>query len=121
MPPWWSSRASNPSRSEVMESQFRRPYEELLKNARPDLYRRLQGTGDLSSHLDEVARVADQEFDSICAQLRDYGPEPTSRLGKANHAWMLESQAFEMVMDTLPIRDDDLVPDIYPSDGPEAA
>jgi hypothetical protein len=71
--------------------------------------------------LDEVCRVADQESDSICAGLRDYGPEPTSKLGKANHVWMVESQAREMVMDTLLIQDRALVPDLDRNDDPETS
>ena len=105
----------------MIPSQFRHPYEESLKSARPNLYRQLQESGELSRHLDEVTQAADQEFESICARLRDFGPEPTSNLGKANYAWMVRSQAWEMVMDLLRIRGDDRVADIDRNDDPERA
>jgi len=90
-----------------MSSPFRQPYEESLKNARPNRYLQLLETGELSSHLDDVCRVADQEFDSILAGLKDETAKPMSSLGKANHLWMLETQAHEMVMDGILIRDDE--------------
>ena len=96
-----------------MSSPFRQPYEESLKNARPNRYLQLLETGELSSHLDEVCRVADQEFDSIFARLKEETAKPTSSLGKANYLWMLETQAHEMVMDEILIRDDDLVLDFH--------
>ena len=63
-----------------MSSPFRQPYEESLKNARPNRYLQLLETGELSSHLDEVCRVADQEFDSIFARLKEETAKPTSSL-----------------------------------------
>jgi len=104
-----------------MSSPFRQPYEESLKNARPNRYLQLLETGELSSHLDEVCRVADQEFDSISARLKEETATPISSLGKANYLWMLETQARDMVMDEILIRDDDLVLDFHRNDGPEAA
>ena len=104
-----------------MSSPFRQPYEESLKNARLNRYLQLLETGELSSHLDEVCRVADQEFDSIFARLKEETATPISSLGKANYLWMLETQARDMVMDEILIRDDDLVLDFHRNDGPEAA
>jgi hypothetical protein len=103
-----------------MSSPFRQPYEESLENARPNRYLQLLETGELSSHLDEVCRVADQEFDSIFALLTEETAKPVSSLGKANYLWMLATQAREMVMDELLRRDNDLVPDLDRNDGPEA-
>ena len=103
-----------------MSSPFRQPYEESLKNARPNRYLQLLETGELSSHLDEVCRLADQEFDAIFARLKEETAKPTSSLGKANYLWMLATQAREMVMDEILIGDNDLVPNSYRNDGPEA-
>jgi hypothetical protein len=96
-----------------MSSPFRQPYEESLKTARPNRYLQLLETGELSSHLDEVCRVADQEFDAIFARLTEETAEPLSSLGKANYLWMLGAQAREMVMDELLSGVNDLVPDFY--------
>ena len=105
-----------------MSSPFRQPYEESLKNARPNRYLQLLETGELSSHLDEVCRVADQEFDAIFARLTEETAKPLSSLGKANYLWMLATQAREMVMDEILIRDDDpVVADFHRNDGSEAA
>jgi hypothetical protein len=104
-----------------MSSPFREPYEASLKKSRPNVYRELLETGALSSHLDEVCRAADQEFDSIFVRLKEETARPMSSLGKANYLWMLGAQARDMVMDEILIRDDDLVPDSYRNDGPKAA
>ena len=104
-----------------MSSPFRQPYEESLKNARPNRYLQLLETGELSSHLDEVCQEADEKFDLTFARLKEETATPISSLGKANYLWMLETQARDMVMDEILIRDDDLVLDFHRNDGPEAA
>ena len=103
-----------------MSSRFRQPYEESLRNARPNRYSQLLETGELSSHLDEVCQAADEKFDLTFARLKEETATPMSSLGKANYLWMLATQAREMVMDEILVRDNDLVPDFYRNDGPEA-
>ena len=103
-----------------MSSPFREPYEDSLKNARPTRYLQLLETGVLSSHLDEVCQEADEKFDLTFARLKEETATPISSLGKANYLWMLATQAREMVMDEILVRDNDLVPDFYRNDGPEA-
>jgi len=104
-----------------MSSPFRQPYEESLKNARPNRYLQLLETGELSSHLDEVCQAADEKFDLTFARLKEETATPMSSLGKANHLWMLGAQALEMVMDDILIRDDDPVADFHRNNGSEAA
>jgi len=102
-----------------MPSLFRQRYEESLRDGKPTLYRWLLENGELSSHLDEVSQAAEKEFDAIFAALQ-FKSEPTSYLEKAQHLETLASQAREMVMDEILVRDNDLVPDFYRNDGPEA-
>ena len=102
---------------EVLESPFRTLYEVQLRYERPNLYRQLQETGELSRHLHDVCRIADQEFDVIFARLVEENPEPIASLGKGNHLWMLASQAQEMVLDSIPIGDDEAVSDFRRNDG----
>ena len=97
-----------------MPSLFRQRYEESLRDGKPTLYRWLLENGELSSHLDEVSQAAEKEFDAIFAALR-FKSEPTSYLEKAQHLETLASQAREMVMDALLIRDDHPIPDGYPN------
>ena len=104
-----------------MSSPFRQPYEESLRNARPNRYLQLLETGELSSHLDEVCQAADEKFDLTFARLKEETATPMSSLGKANHLWMLGAQALEMVMDDILIRDDDPVADFHRNNGSEAA
>ena len=103
-----------------MSSPFREAYEDSLKNARPTRYLQLLETGVLSSHLDEVCQEADEKFDLTFARLKEETATPISSLGKANYLWMLATQAREMVMDEILVRDNDLVPDFYRNVGPEA-
>jgi len=103
-----------------MSSPFREAYEQSLKNARPTRYLQLLETGVLSSHLDGVCQEADEKFDLTFARLKEETATPISSLGKANYLWMLATQAREMVMDEILVRDNDLVPDFYRNDGPEA-
>jgi len=103
-----------------MSSPFREAYEQSLKNATPTRYLQLLETGVLSSHLDEVCQEADEKFDLTFARLKEETATPISSLGKANYLWMLATQAREMVMDEILVRDNDLVPDFYRNDGPEA-
>ena len=105
-----------------MSSPFRQPYEESLRNARPNRYLQLLETGELSSHLDEVCQAADEKFDLTFARLKEETATPMSSLGKANYLWMLGAQALEMVMDEILNRDDDpVVADFHRNDGSEAA
>jgi len=97
-----------------MPSLFRQRYEESLRDGKPTLYRWLLENGELSSHLDEVSQAAEKEFDAIFAALQ-FKSEPTSYLEKAQHLETLASQAREMVMDALVIRDDHPIPDGYPN------
>ena len=90
-----------------MPSLFRHLYEESLREGKPNLYRQMEASGELTSHLDEVAKAAYATFDSILAALRKQSPEPTSLLEKAQHQRTLASQATEMVLDSILIRDDD--------------
>jgi hypothetical protein len=98
-----------------MPSAFRQRYEESLREGKPTLYRWLLENGELSSHLDEVSQAADQEFDTVLALLRLQSPEPTSYREKAQRLETLASQARELVMDALLIRDDHPIPDGYPN------
>ena len=90
-----------------MSSPFREPYEESLREAKPELYRQLEASGELTSHLDDVASAADKEFDSIFAELRNESPEPARIVDKAQHVHMLALQATYMVLDSILIPDDD--------------
>ena len=89
---------------------FGRAYERSLRNAKPHFYRKLQVQGALDAHLAEVDAVAQFEFESIYAALQRQNPAPEASLERMQHNLFVASQAQEVVLDAILIRDDEPEP-----------
>jgi hypothetical protein len=86
---------------------FGKAYHESLREGNPELYEHLRASGALAGHLAEVDGAAQLEFDStLAALLKQHPPSAFSFLERLQHVTALASQAREIVMNDLLVRDD---------------
>ena len=85
---------------------FGRTYERSLRDGNPELYRQLQATGTLEEHLEDMDSSAQVTFESTFAALQKQHVAPDSFLERVQYFMTLASQARELVLNDLLVRDD---------------
>src|SRR5687768_8145560 len=83
-----------------------RAYENSLREGKPELYRQLQASGTLEDHLADMDTAAQLEFESTFSALQKQQVAPDSFLERVQHFTALASQARELVLNDLLVRDE---------------
>jgi Transposon-encoded protein TnpV len=85
-----------------MEQTFARLYRETLKEQKPELYQKLQTSGQLKAHVQQQASRVNVQFQSQFAALLKQHPGPQEdTIARSQHLSVLASQAREVVVSEL--------------------
>ena len=82
-------------------------YLDSLKENQPELYAALEAKGQLRQIADEIGERAQSQFENLLAQLQRENPLPTNPVDRVTALHGLESQANELVMAELLVRDEE--------------
>lgn len=85
--------------------RYGRLHEESLRENQPKRYAAHQKAGTLKAHLESVDQQATQTFDSLIAVLVKQNPPPEGYLAKVQHLQTLRSQAEEVVIREVLVKD----------------
>ena len=88
-----------------MLGRYGRMHETSLRENQPARYAAHKRAGTLLAHLESMDQQATQTFDGLFAALLKQHPAPTSYLARVQHLETLRSQAEEVVMQDVLVKD----------------
>lgn len=86
-------------------SRFGQAFLRSLEQNRPEEYARLKAGGDLDSLAAQVDARAQSQYEHLVAELQRTNPLPTEYAARASALMALQSQAEELVMDEVLVKD----------------